>query len=163
MPSIILSDSERVKFSGPAVYGCLVHLLLDLRPDTERDIERDWQIAPDHAYGLGLRSVPSWIGNLLASEECLRRFGPAVLSLTPGFFSFTRKHSTCFCLEIFTECHCDESLWRIDLDDRLAARGIICPVKKGGMIVGLKVFRNTRDRHPFNLVTRGSYERSVAA
>jgi hypothetical protein len=155
-------DNALHHLAAPAIYSHLIHFCLDLRADTAGDIERGWSITPDEAHRLGLRSAPTWIGNLIASQACFEKFGAEILARVPGFFSFTRENSVCLCFEWNHECVCHLETWRLDLDSHLARRGVVVPLKERGMIVGLKIFRSIKDSRPFSLVTRGANERGAA-
>lgn len=153
----ILNDRLRRELEGPAVYGFLIHFCLNLYEHSERDVEKHLGISADEACGLGVRSVPSLIGNLIASRSCVEEFGADIVSRVPGFYSFNRLGSVCVCHEWTSLCVCDLPAWRLDIDFCWSKRGLLFPVRNQlGWIVGLKVFRHPADQRPFTLRVRGA-------
>lgn len=137
-----------------AVYGALILMYLDLSQDTANEIEKRWGISGDEAHRLGVRSIPTLVGNLLASQSCAERFGPDVLSQTPGFYWFDRQ-GICNCFEFTDLCVCELRQWRIDIDFCWSKRGVIVPRRnRVGWISELVVFRNLEDTRPFTLKVR---------
>lgn len=172
MTDILSSKSEilstvpaalRPSLPRMAVYGHLVHSCFSLREDTARAIEKDWQFSASDIDRLGVRSCPSYTGNLLASYSLLQTFSAEVLSQTPGLYCFNYRSRPCACLEFRSDCICHVDWWRIDIDPKHAQRGFILPVRHSEylFIDALRVFRDTRDRHGFLLKLR-TEERRVA-
>ena len=72
--------------------------------------------------------------NLLACDYLAQRFG--YLSDVEGFYQL-------------------DGCWRLDLDEKLAPRGLILPIRDLSMrIIALRIFRHVRDKHSFILRTR---------
>ncbi len=117
------------------VYAYLVRRCLMLTTDAYRDITRAWQLDARTITSLGIVSVPSEVFNVVACGALAERFGD--LSDVAGFF----RRRDC---------------WRLDVDAKLAGRGLILPVRDCWRlrIVALRVFRHVRDERPFLLRTR---------
>jgi hypothetical protein len=127
-----MDPSLRIAF----VYEFLVRHCLNLCVDTARDIDRHWGIDPEDIDRLEIKSVPTFVTNLIGSNAVAERFGD--LSDVPGFY----------------QCR---GLWWLDIDERLSRRGLVLPVrdpKRPLFITGLKVFRHARDERPFMLKVR---------
>jgi hypothetical protein len=125
-----------------AVLQFLVRECLGLHVSTLRDVEQVWGIDRLDIDRLGIASPPSHTFNVIGSGECARKFGD--LSNVPGFY------------------RCDGS-WFIDVDERLARRGVVLPVRdrqRPNLIVDLQIFRHVRDSRPFLLRVRA--ERQAA-
>jgi hypothetical protein len=108
-----------------------------------RDLESVWGLERDETDRLGLASPPTWVTNLIGSNACAEKFGD--LADIPGFYK------------------CD-NLWRLDIDERLARRGLILPTRdpqRPLLIVGLRVFRHVRDEKPFILRVRSEGEKGA--
>jgi hypothetical protein len=149
----ILDNALRRQLEVPAVYAYLIFACFDLFTHSQQDIEKHWSISADEAYRLGIRSVPSLIGNLIASQSCVEKFGAETVSNVPGFYSFTRTGQLCTCLEWNNFCCCDLPVWRLDLDS--FPRGLIVPQRNSrGWFESLKIFRHVNDAHPFTLRVR---------
>jgi hypothetical protein len=146
-----------------AVFGFLIDWCFTLRKNTAADIERHWQLPPEEAYALGIRSCPTEIQNIIASSACAERFGDDLLNDIPGFYKFDRQGSQCNCLEWRDDCLCHLQLWRMDLDPRLSFRGFILPVRDPQFLFfdALRVFRNAQDSTGF--IYRLRTERAAAA
>lgn len=155
---MLLDSALRRQLEVPAVLGYLVYFCLNFYDATAADIERHWSMPFTEAYALGVRSVPSRNGNILASHECVKQFGPEVLSRIDGFYPY-RKGGPCDCSDWSESCFCGTPIWRIDLDERLCGPGIILPQRGKHGFTSLKIFRHARDPHPFTLRTR----REIAA
>jgi len=143
-------------FYQAGVYAFLIYNCFQLYEDTFQEVEKSWGLSKAAVTQLGLRSCPSLTLNLIAGAECLSRFGRDVLAETPGFYAYTREGMICDCHEWRDDCACALESWRMDLDPKLADRGVIVPVphKKYGWIDSLSVFRNVRDPRPFTLRVR---------
>jgi hypothetical protein len=140
----------RADVYGNAVRDYLIAECLSLHDSAKRDLERFWMLGAQKAYSLGIRSAPTLIENLIASESCLHRFGVEILSRTPGFYHYTREQdSICDCLEWSTTCVCGARCWRLDLDPRLAGSGLLVPYRGS-----LMIYRCASDQHPFTLKIR---------
>jgi hypothetical protein len=138
-----------------SVYGFLVHLCLSFYDYTAADVEKHWGMTADDAYSLGIRSVPTLVGNLVAAQACAARFGPDVLANVPGFYTFNRSGARCFCHEWNSLCVCDLPTWRIDIDFCWAKHGLILPQRSSrGWFESLKIFRHPQDARPFTLKVR---------
>jgi hypothetical protein len=117
------------------VYEHLVRRCLNLYVDTARDIKRHWGLEMEEIARLELRSPPNFVTNLIASNDCAERFD---LVGVEGFY----------------QCR---GLWWLDIDVRLATRGLIVPTrdrKRPTFIVGLQIYRHVRDSRPFMLRVR---------
>jgi hypothetical protein len=149
----ILDDSLRRRLGIPATFAHLIFNCFDLFDQAAKDIDKHWAITSAEAYGIGVRSTPSLIGNLLAAQDCVQRFGVEVVSSVPGFYSFTRTGSICVCLEWNDFCVCDLPCWRLDLDS--FPRGLIIPQRNShGHFTSLRIFRHAQDQRPFTLRVR---------
>ncbi|MEP6637271.1 MAG: hypothetical protein ABJB97_11150 [Acidobacteriota bacterium] len=138
-----------------AVYAYLITECLELFEHSVKDIEKHWSISADEAYSLGIRSVPTLIGNLLIASQCVERFGPDLLATVPGFYHFNRIGSVCMCNEFSDVCVCDLPCWRLDIDTCWARHGLIIPQRNGQRwFSSLKVFRHAEDSRPFTLKVR---------
>src|SRR5688500_15540416 len=151
--ALLLDDALRRQLEVPAVLGHLIFWCFELYEHTAADIEKHWGISADQAYGLGIRSTPTLIGNVIVSQDCVKRFGADTLSRVDGFYSFTREGSICVCLDWNDYCVCDLPCWRLDID--LFTRGLIVPQRSPiGHFRSLKIFRHARDQYPFTLKVR---------
>jgi hypothetical protein len=158
--ALLLDNALRRQLEIPATYGHLIFNCLDLFAHSEQDIEQHWSITADEAYRLGIRSVPSLIGNLVAAQACAEKFGSEVLERVPGFYHFNRLGSVCYCNEFSKLCVCDLPAWRLDIDSCWSKRGLIVPQRNSrGWFGSLKVFRHAQDPRPFTLKVR----REIAA
>jgi hypothetical protein len=138
-----------------AVYAYLITFCLYLGQDTADEIEQRWGLSSDEAYRLGIRSVPTLIGNLVASTSCADHFAEELLRQTPGFYWFDRHKEICTCFEFSDLCVCELRQWRIDIDSCWASRGVIVPRhNRVGWISELIVFRHLEDTRPFPLKVR---------
>ena len=156
--TVPLDNALRRQLEGPAVRAHLIFNCFDLLDHSAKDIEAHWQIGVDEAYRLGVRSAPTLIENLLASQSCLQKFGGDVLSRFDGFYTFVRERSNCDCLEWSSRCTCDLPCWRLDLG--WFPRGLIVPTRNyRGWFDSLKIFRHPTDARPFQLRLR----RGIAA
>ncbi|MEP6742133.1 MAG: hypothetical protein ABJB61_06495 [bacterium] len=152
---VLLNNALRRQLEGPAVLAYLIYFCLDLFKDSERDIEEHWGMDGNEAFSLGIRSVPSLVGNLVAAQACAEKFGPDMIGQTAGFYKFNRSDQVCCCNQFSDLCVCELSSWRLDIDFYLSKRGLLLPVRdKRGLIVTLKVFRDAQDERPFTLRTR---------
>jgi hypothetical protein len=149
----ILSDSLKRQLETPAVYAQLIFFCFELFTHTAQDIEKHWMMGAREAYALGVRSTPSLLGNLLASESCVEKFGADTLTRVPGFYPYSRTGSLCNCLDWRDNCICDRQIWRLDIDP--FPRGLIVPERnERGWFTSLKIFRHARDQKPFRLKVR---------
>jgi hypothetical protein len=150
-----------------AVLMCFVQSL-GLSKDTAIQIHKDWGLPFSEMNRLNIVSCPTMTENLLASEVCAFKFD---VSDIPGFYGIDRLPCDCAICEVCSSvevqtdalshpgekyCICAVKSWRVDLDPKLAQRGIILPVRdpKRGWICDLQIFRHTRDRAPFILRVR---------
>ncbi len=143
MSSFHETRSFRPKLRRAAVYEYLVRDCLNLYVDSLSDIERVWGLDREDVDRLGIVSCPSEVGNIIGAGACAQRFGE--LFDVPGFY----RCSGC---------------WWLDLDARLARRGLIVPVRDSrwpSLMSGLRIFRHVRDQRPFILRVRA--ERREAA
>ena len=146
-----------------AVFGFLIDCCLGLRKSTAADIERHWQMSAEEAYAFGVRSAPSEVQNIIASSACAQKFGESVLAQVSGFYRFDRVGSLCNCFEWGDDCVCHLQTWRMDMDPRLAFRGIVMPIRYPQFLFfdGLHVFRSAQDATGF--LFRLRTERATAA
>jgi hypothetical protein len=152
-----LSPALRDLMPRAAVHSYLIFNCFSLGESTAKSIERDWQLSHAEIERFSIRSCPSRVGNLLSSLACLKRFGRDALLGTPGFYAFTRESEPCFCLEWSDSCVCALESWRLDIDPRLADRGLVLPVRHSRypmIFEALRVFRDTRDPQGFLLKLR---------
>lgn len=153
--SILIDDALRRQLEVPAVNAYLIFSVLYLREDTAADIEKHWQKTAKEIDALRIRSCPGETLNLILGHLCLRRFGAAVLSRVPGFYSFSRNPVLCSCSEWRSDCVCSLRAWRLDLDPQLCRRGFLMPLRDSrGWLNQLLIFRHPRDSAPFVLRTR---------
>ncbi|HYW72106.1 MAG TPA: hypothetical protein VE961_13800 [Pyrinomonadaceae bacterium] len=127
-----MTKSLRLAF----VHEYLVRECISLRLDTFRDIQRHWQLEPEEIQRLEIRSAPTFVENLIGAGACFERFGD--LGDVPGFYRA-------------------RGLWWIDIDERLARRGVILPIRdpeRPAFIQSLRVFRSVSDQRPFTLRVR---------
>lgn len=116
------------------IYAALVRLCLPLYEDTLRAICDVWQLEDRQVVRLGIVSAPTTVSNLIACDYLAHRFGD--LSDVEGFYQL-------------------DGCWRLDLDEKLARRGLILSVRDSRMrIIALRVFRHVRDKRSFILRTR---------
>lgn len=157
-----LPKEDLVQLQRAAVIAFLVHDCLSLLEVLARDLERHYRFSSSDFVRYQVRSIPTEIENIILSHSCVDRFGPAVLSASNLFYNFVRR-SPCDCLEWTDKCCCHLKTWRLDLDPRLAPRGLILPLRdrQYGFFTDLLVFRHVRDEKPFRLQLRS--EREVAA
>jgi hypothetical protein len=124
-----------------AVYSFLVRCCLGLCAETEKDIEKHWGNSREEISDAGIVSSPTRIFNFFAAAACAEKYGD--LGDIPGFY------------------RCGDDWW-LDVDERLATRGLVLSVRHSqypGLIIGLRVYRHARDDRPFMLRVRG--QRSV--
>jgi hypothetical protein len=134
--AIVLDESLRAKLRRSAVYHFLVRECLNFYVGTLRDIEQHWGLDRADVDRLGIASPPTWVTNLIGANACAEKFGG--LADVPGFY-------------------CCGGLWWLDIDEGLARRGLILPVrdpKRPSLITNLQVFRHVRDPRPFLLRVR---------
>lgn len=155
---VLLDSALRRQLEVPAVLGHLIYFCLNLYDSTAADIERHWGVPFTEAYSLGIRSVPGRTGNIIAAHECVKRFGPRIVSRVDGFYPY-RRSGPCECSDWGDSCFCERKIWRIDLDERLYGSGIILPQRGKHGFASIKVFRHARDSRPFPLKVR----REIAA
>ncbi len=135
----ILADGKlhlQPKLRRSAVYQFLIRECLNFYVGTLRDIEQHWGLDRAEVDRLGIASPPTWVTNLIGANACAEKFGD--LFDIPGFYS------------------CND-LWWLDIDERLARRGVILPVRdprRPNLITDLQVFRHVRDPRPFLLKVR---------
>lgn len=99
------------------------------------------QFDPADIEVLKIRGCPSRIANLIAAHSVALMFGDQVVATLPGFYFVPHNEGG--------------GCWWIDIDERLASRGLILPVRNHrGLIVGLRIYRHARDTRPFSLATR---------
>jgi hypothetical protein len=135
---------KREDLRRAAVYGFFVRECLNFYVATFRDIETVWGLNEQDVSRLGIASPPTWVTNMIGANACAEKFG-GDLSDIPGFYK------------------CND-LWWSDIDQRLARRGLIVPIRdpfQPGLITDLQIFRHVRDAHPFLLRTRRA-ERAAA-
>jgi hypothetical protein len=60
----------------------------------------------------------------------------------------------CVCFEWRNDCVCHVKTWWLDMDPKLAARGIIVPCFRGELIASLLVLRHATDWRPFKVRLR---------
>jgi hypothetical protein len=117
------------------VYTILVRRCFVLYEDSLRAIINVWRLEEEQVFRLGIVNVPTRVYNLIGSQYLAEHFGD--LSDIDGFYQL-------------------RGCWRLDIDERLAARGLILPVRDSRMwVVALRVFRHVRDERPFLLRVRG--------
>lgn len=116
------------------IYAALVRECPVLYEDALRAICSVWQLEDRQVVRLGIVSAPTIVFNLLACDYLARHFGD--LGDIKGFYQL-------------------DGCWRLDLDEKLAPRGLVLPIRDLSMrIIGLRVFRHVRDKHSFILRTR---------
>lgn len=130
MYGMILEGDARRHF----VYTILVRQCLVLYEDSLCAICNVWQLEEEQVFRLCIVNAPTIVYDLIGCNYLAERFGD--LSDIDGFYRL-------------------RGCWRLDIDERLAARGLILPVRDSRMwIVALRVFRHVRDKRPFLLRTR---------
>jgi hypothetical protein len=146
----------------PVFVAAVYWWLLDALPLYESTVEALQERGLDltDIARLNIRSCPTHTQNLIAAYECARRFGDKIY-IAPGFFPVDRLPCACeecdYCqFRKLDECACAGKGWRIDLDSKLSARGLIVPeTDSRGWIYKLCIHRHLDDRSAFALGVRG--------
>ena len=135
-PCKLVPPELRYVIRRSAVLSYLLTYCLNIFSDTLQDIERVWGFDEEEISRLAIRSCPCRITNMFAADACAEKYGD--LADIPGFY------------------RCGDRWW-LDLDERLAHRGLILPIRDSQrpfLITGVRVFRHLRDDRPFILRVR---------
>lgn len=87
--------------------------------------------------------IPTGVENALICERMIETFSRQTLLSIPGFVERVVEDED-FRVRVV----------RIDLDEWMARRGFLIPIRKGGSITSFRVFRRPSDARPFTLRSR---------
>lgn len=133
------------KWARPALIAYLIDQCLSVTVDLAQTLEFHRGLSIQDIDRLGIRSIPSYIANLVISDECLKAFGPEVLRASDLFFAIA------------------DDPWLLDIDEDHRDRGLLMPImhKTHSYPIDLLLLRHLKDRRPFSIRVRA--DRKAAA